>query len=673
MAVCVYSSSVNRVSRLFVIVSMLAAAAVEATLAAPEWGPLPTVTVAAFLVALVAGRVLPGLVTAAALCFTYIAPAVFTVALGRFRLAHLLVWIAALFGAMLATRPLRGWAFAPRWKWPLVVWALAVSASWPIVALREIDFNLALVGGGRLANSIAGGLPTEAVIAVAGAALTQGLGLLLFDWLYARYRDEPIERFERAVVAPLAASALAACLLGAYQGFGDLTLLSGGNWPQLGRAAGSMVDANAFGMIAALWGPAFVAAGLALRGGRRWLLAMGGFALAWAGLWSSGSRSALMAGAIAFLFIVYHAYTALPSRAHRIRLLGGVTVLAAIGLSVLLLAPAEGRGPIRRLFSALPAPTAANAEQFVRALWNRNYYGAAAMIMIREQPLAGVGVGAFTLMSPDYTHLAGSRETFDNAQNWYRHQLSELGLIGSVGWVVWVILFIGTLVRTRGAEARYLPAGAIKGALVALGAISMLGVPAQSTAVTLTFWVFAFWYIVLAVPRARENRTLVPPGGAAWGWVLMVVLVAAHAAVTLSAARGAMRVPQRALRIGWNYTYGFYDLERPQGGDAYRWTTKDAVTVIPAGRGRLKLTLWIAHPDASDRPVDVRVWRNGELVVQATLRDHTHLTQYVPVPEGASRLLIRTWVSRTWRPSDHGSRDTRELGMAVGDWTFVER
>jgi hypothetical protein len=664
---------VNRVSRLFVILSVLAAAAVETWLAAREWGPLASVTAAAFVVTLVVGRFRPRLVTGGALFFSYLAPAVFTVVVGRFRLPYLLVWIAGVLGAILATEPLRGWALPARWKWPLVVWALVVSASWPIVALREIDFNPAVLGGVRLANSSAGGLPAEAVVSVATAALTQGLGLLLFDWLYARYRDQPLERFERDVVVPLAASALLACGLGTYQGFVDIGFWSGGNWPALDRAAGSMVDANAFGMIAALWGPAFVAVGLSRRGRRRWVPAIAGFALAWTGLWSSGSRSALMAGAIAFLFIVYHAYTALPSRAHRIRLLGGVTVLAAVGLSVLLLAPAEGRGPIRRLFSALPAPTVSNAQEFVRALWRRNYYGTAAVIMIREQPLAGAGVGTFTLMSPDYTHLAGSRETFDNAQNWYRHQLAELGLIGSVGWVVWVILFIGTLVRTRGEEKRYLPAGAIKGALVALGAVSMLGVPAQSTAVTLTFWVFAFWYIVLAVPRARENRTLVPPGGAAWGWVLMVVLVAAHAAVTLSAARGAMRVPQRALRIGWNYTYGFYDLERPQGGDAYRWTAKDAVTVIPAGRGRLKLTLWIAHPDASDRPVDVRVWRNGELVVQATLRDHSHLTQYVPVPEGEPRLLIRTWVSRTWRPSDHGSRDARELGIAVGDWTFVEK
>jgi hypothetical protein len=32
--------------------------------------------------------------------------------------------------------------------------------------------------------------------------------------------------------------------------------------------------------------------------------------------------------------------------------------------------------------------------------------------------------------------------------------------------------------------------------------------------------------------------------------------------------------------------------------------------------------------------------------------------------------MVETWVSRTFRPSNYGSEDTRELGLALA-WEFV--
>jgi hypothetical protein len=79
------------------------------------------------------------------------------------------------------------------------------------------------------------------------------IGLLWLDWLLRRFHATRLSEFVSTVVAPLALSALFASLLGIYQGMFDLHFLSGGSWPIIQRAAGSMVDANAFGMIAALW------------------------------------------------------------------------------------------------------------------------------------------------------------------------------------------------------------------------------------------------------------------------------------------------------------------------------------------------------------------------------------------------------------------------------------
>ena len=104
----------DRLTRLLVIVSMLGAAAVEATLAAPEWPALPWAAGLTFAAACLAGRWLPRVVPAAVLAFGYVAPAFFTAAIGRFRLAYVVVWVAGLLGMILSEKPLRGWALTPR-------------------------------------------------------------------------------------------------------------------------------------------------------------------------------------------------------------------------------------------------------------------------------------------------------------------------------------------------------------------------------------------------------------------------------------------------------------------------------------------------------------------------------------------------------------------------------
>jgi len=35
-------------------------------------------------------------------------------------------------------------------------------------------------------------------------------------------------------------------------------------------------------------------------------------------------------------------------------------------------------------------------------------------------------------------------------------------------------------------------------------------------------------------------------------------------------------------------------------------------------------------------------------------------------------MMLETWVDRTWRPAEFGQNDTRELGIAIADWTFVD-
>ena len=105
----------NRFSRVLVLISLLAAAALELYLATPEYGPLQNQSRIAFAAGLAAALVAADAAMAGVLETAYVAPLLLNVAIGRFRLTYLLIWIAFALGALTASKPWRGWAFPERW------------------------------------------------------------------------------------------------------------------------------------------------------------------------------------------------------------------------------------------------------------------------------------------------------------------------------------------------------------------------------------------------------------------------------------------------------------------------------------------------------------------------------------------------------------------------------
>jgi len=146
-----------------------------------------------------------------------------------------------------------------------VGWGLVIAASWPIVWLRELDFAPSVVSVAEVANNGVEISPDIALLWVYGVVAFHGFGLLLLDWLFATFGRGDGERFQRAVLMPLALGWGGAWLVGLYQAEVDPAFLNRGHWAMLRRASGTLMDANPFGMVAALWG----AIGVALILGRR--------------------------------------------------------------------------------------------------------------------------------------------------------------------------------------------------------------------------------------------------------------------------------------------------------------------------------------------------------------------------------------------------------------------
>jgi hypothetical protein len=389
-----------------------------------------------------------------------------------------------------------------------------------------------------------------------------------------------------------------------------------------------------------------------------------GLVAAWLGVWASGSRTALAAAAIVTATVGMSAL--ITSYRQRLALKRWPAVAGAgVILIGLLLAVSTRRdvvGPLERARDTLPSLTGESIRAFAQEMWNRNGYGTAAMQAIDDYPAFGLGVGSFHVMFADFAKLTGvGPQSPDNAQNWYRHQLAEFGVVGSLAWIAWTAAFAAFVVKHPAGAAAATWAG--RGTLCALALVSLVGMPGQDLMVTLTFWAVAYWYTSLA--GRPESRAL-----SLASWTAIGLVVVLFGIGTATSAAGTLRVPVRAQRVGWPYAYGFYPPEHDQVGE-FRWTAGHAVAVIDAPTRTLEVSVSANHRDLAEHPVEARVWCDGKLVIEARLTDSSPVVQRVRLPDGEARVLIETRASRTVRPSDFGLPDERTLGVMVR-WRFDE-
>jgi hypothetical protein len=676
----------DRATKLTVLASNLVAVLLFARLGSGGLGsilaPAAVAFALSFLCALVAGDIAVTIV----LSLVYFVPALCFASFKTFFFSHYAIWLAALCGAILPRSVRSPWALPAEWRPPVVLWALVLALSWPLILVREVDFVPALRDAVYLSNSRLGVSPPTVFVWTLSVASISITGLLLLDWLFLAYPDDDRKRFESHIIWPLFGGASIAAAVGAYQGLADMAVLNPTLFLSLGRAVGTMHDANAFGSVAAMWVPVAVAAAIGRHGGSRrmaivWIVP---FAVLGIGVWASGSRTALFAAITGVVVLVACVFRTLNVR----QTLIGAAGLAVLVLMIVFLVPGS-TGPWKRIqaFAQLmeargyPMSTRAGMAYSAGQLWAREGYGTAAHWMIAEHPFVGVGVGGFYYQYADALYLlnrsingsvippdnAQNVIPPDNAQNWFRHQLAEFGLLGSAGWMAWTGMVLWMLVRRHGPDDRRAMVGAAKGAVIGLGVASLVGMPTQDTAASISFVVFAGWCLKLTGverPPVNQNR-------ARWNleWAAILVILFTFLGGTAYAAWTDLRPPHRALRADFPYQYGFSapDKDEPQ----FRWTGAKAVDVFHSDKRWLVLVIGAVAPDAAEHPVRVRVWFNDQLILRVDRRSNFPITKYIKMPAYGTPIMIQIQTSRTWRPVDFGLGDDRqERGVAVGNWVF---
>ncbi|MCS7312941.1 MAG: O-antigen ligase family protein [Acidobacteria bacterium] len=656
------------VSKVVCLLSALAALGTLSLLARPVVPWMPLLTGSALAVGFLLGRRLRKWGLALGLGLLYIVPGLFY---AIFRVAYFpfLPWLAGVLGLTLTGSDVRRWHLPRAWKVPIALWGLTVALSWPVVVLRELDFAPGLTLDLRLAGN---GVGTPHTVTVGMALFFPVLfivGFLWIDYLFHQFGRRSVVDFRRWVLVPLGVSFLWTVFVAALQSLWDIRFMNRPRWVALRAASGGLLDPNPLGLIAALAGPALLAAfGL----GRSWVGRAGllaGLGTVGFGVLASGSRNALWLALTAFAWSVGTTVGATRRTWLRWVWVGLVGVAGFSGL--LVIADLLRNTPLYRVVDRILAVRDwRDVPEVLRMqLADRIPFYQVTGAMLREFPLTGIGVGTYHVLVSDYgLRLLGNPLHFDNAQNWYLHQWAELGLLGSLGWGLWMIAFINTVLLRPVTGEALRPAQILKGTLVLFGLSSLVGAHAQDGAVWMTFWVLAFWAARLVGLEAET-----PSGSAAswkvWAGVGGLALLYAGAQTYIGLHH--LRPPFRAATVGWGYTYGFYGPEWGPAVGSFRWTRERAVTILPVQGDRLRFRMFVHHPDAAHRPVGVVVWVDDRRVLDVEFRDHQVHTWEVPLPKDRSRVALTIRVSRTWRPSDYGRPDHRRLGVGVADWTFA--
>jgi hypothetical protein len=330
--------------------------------------------------------------------------------------------------------------------------------------------------------------------------------------------------------------------------------------------------------------------------------------LSWGGMWISGSRGAF-GGAVLGLIVVVMAEMASVDARRRWQTLAALFGAVATVAAVLYLVPTK-TSPIERFEPWFAGITTTEPLTFIAIRWDPYYYGQTAWRALQDSPVFGIGLGMFHRLVGSYSiALDLGPLPPDNAQNWFRHQLTELGVLGSIPWSFWVLCAALLLVfPVREPRTGWIA----KGVLFICGANSLIGMPGQNIPIVVLFWTVAFVVTQYATPRWPRilmacNRP-VP-------WIALAVACAIGTAVV---GASTMMPPDRAARFHERYAVGVTGLTEADGRGEFVMLGRRSFVVVPPASPFLRVSAALMSNGA---PVDVRVSVNHRTVIDGPVSD----------------------------------------------------
>lgn len=352
-------------------------------------------------------------------------------------------------------------------------------------------------------------------------------------------------------------------------------------------------------------------------------------------------------------------------------------------------------GKQARLFHRLnQSVTAALKAKSLYALSPERYFlWREAVLMIRDYPLSGVGVGAFIIELPNYYALNPGKtehgfkmwQRNDSAENYFLHVGAEMGLIalGFFGWLFWLIFRQAKHIYQTTKKEKAFTISEVKIGLIASLAACLVNFLFHSYIGSFESK-FLFWFItaLLFTIESRDGnvvvnfrKKLLPLNFKVKPvFILLISIILIFIFSCFWQATHSLSLNFRTKRLNISQNFGWYNWEKDQAGHEFQWSSSYGGRMIKVDQSKIKFEIMASHPDIRQNPVKVRVFlirdffKEKILLTEFILEDSRWETKKVSLPEKikGEKVIILFKVNRTWVPlKTLGVPDPRRLGIAV--------
>lgn len=517
---------------------------------------------------------------------------------------------------------------------------------------------------------------------------------------------------EDIIIWALLAGGTCAAAMAIYQGVEDVRFCANNSyyWIRLKRVNGTCSDPNALGTLL----------GLCIAVSTMKILFAGSWKSAWAwtqrvlavcgtmlfalGIWYSGSRSGLLAALLGIVGIVMVFLLTFDKFLRKFKvpviirgciLVGGIVLLAAgfyaipWGINTLdkkLVVSSTSSSLARRIKRDIRKYRQKGGLKGVFNDPRRRRYWHYAGTMWKDQPVTGVGLGAYVIELRNYAKLRGQElRRVDNACNYYLHYSAELGTPGIAVLILFYSMLIAGFIRIG--TRWYLLSRVQQHQVIALAVPFLIFMVILVFGVhTISHEVNILWAVFLGIVAVQEDRILGPPEA---GKILPLAILAGvimlifslYVWQTIRVNRGPLDSERRAAAVGIRGDFGWYQWERWKGVPfRHRWMGKKAITTVPRRTTRIGIPIISTDPTISNKPQTVSFFVNGvkkrEFILKTPGKwelitlpvDYADPFQKHVEPYTA----IRIEVTRTWVPlQTTGEKDIRDLGIVVGEFRWM--
>lgn len=430
-------------------------------------------------------------------------------------------------------------------------------------------------------------------------------------------------------------------------------------WIRLKRVSGFAEDPNSLGISLSLMIPFL----LFLMVERRKLFTIPVIFLFLFSIFLSGSRSGF---ANLFLSTIIFLYLFLKSGKKRIILT--VSVLLILVLSIFSLLKSERFNLSDRLIKSW---NQLKGGKFQALAMGRVLLWKAGLLMTRDYPISGVGLGAYITELPNFykeynlfyiaplsEYKKGYPYPFtDTSGNLYLQILSETGIPGLLSFsIFWFYILISSIRKNLNPFA--------SSTILSFSFISLFGFHILKSDVSFGVYLLLRFIISNGV-RSRNIKYL----------ELFTILV--FSISFLISSTTSLSIKNRTEKFGWEQDYGFHRWENYERG-SFRWTKKGAGFEIFLPSQFFTVDFNASHPDIERKPVKVRIF-----ISENPFKKRKELDEFILMEKGWKRrgysvkelegkkAFISIEVSRTWNPlRELGVPDPRNIGVGIGKIDF---